>query len=536
MSDTTLARRLPWLLVFRAAVTTALLILTLVVDLADWPLGKVAGFLYLTVGASYLVVIVLGVLARARVAAAPLAAAHLTANVIAAIIAVQVTGGVESLFSFLYLLVVLDAAIIAGRGLALALASLCAVTYGTQLVFELYGVLRVTESETPPAGAFASAFIVHVAAFYLIALLAGHLAQLLESARQEVVSARSDLLRIEAFQAAVLESLPVGVMTLAGRMVRSANPAACRIFNLTSDKLVARPLPKELHALLDTDASLHEVVVELDGRRRHLAVGRGPLQLVSRGRETHEIVLVIEDRTEVKGLEKSLREQERLASIGQMAASIAHELRNPLAAISGSVELLSQERAGKAERAQLEAIVLREIARLNRLVTDLLFYARPRPAEYTRVDLVALVRDVCETLRRDVSFDRLRFELSGAPTLQWAADAGQIRQMMWNLLRNAADASPAGGVVEVDLSGPAANGGLASIVVRDHGAGVPAHVRERLFEPFVTTKSTGTGLGLAVVHRIVEAHQGSVALEDAAGGGTAARVLLPQDAGGKTRA
>ncbi len=528
MSDVSLARRLPWLLLFRATVATALLILTVVIDLADWPLGKAAGMLYFLVGGSYVVVIALGVLARAHIAARPLAAVHLAANLIAAIITVQVTGGVDSLFSFLYLLVVLDAAIIGGRGLALALASLCAATYGTLLVLDFYGIARLGRTELPAPAAFASALIVHVAAFYLIALLAGHLGQLLASARQEVASARNDLERIEAFQAAVLASLPVGVMTLHGAVVRSANPAACRILGRAASLLVGQRLPDALTGLLTAETARHEVVVELDSRPRHLSVGRAPLLSEAEGRLAEEMVLVIEDHTEVKTLEKTLRQQERLASIGQMAASIAHELRNPLAAISGSVELLGRQQTHSAERAQLEAIVLREIARLNRLVTDLLFYARPRPPEYTRVDLVGLVRDVCQALSRDASCDGLRFELSGATRLEIAVDAGQIRQMMWNLLRNAADASPAGGVVEVEVTVPGQDDGWAAIVVRDHGLGLPAVVRERLFEPFVTTKSTGTGLGLAVVQRIVEAHQGQVALRDAEGGGTAARVWLPE--------
>jgi two-component system sensor histidine kinase PilS (NtrC family) len=225
---------------------------------------------------------------------------------------------------------------------------------------------------------------------------------------------------------------------------------------------------------------------------------------------------------------ESLIAQERLASLGQLSAAIAHELRNPLAAISGSLELLMGECGPSERRRKLEAIVMREIERLDALVGDFLLYARPSPLEPTPTDLVALIRDLCEVLKSDAAWGDNPVCLEAPDVLEARVDAGQVRQMLWNLLRNALEASERGAVVDVALE---RMGSCARIVIRDHGAGLDPEIHEHLFEPFRTTKTRGTGLGLAMVERSVRAHGGDVVLRPADGGGTEARVLLPLEAG-----
>jgi two-component system sensor histidine kinase PilS (NtrC family) len=225
---------------------------------------------------------------------------------------------------------------------------------------------------------------------------------------------------------------------------------------------------------------------------------------------------------------------------------MAHEIRNPLAAISGSIQLLRAQGDGpgaRAEARRLMEIVLRETDRLNRLLTELLEYARPGPA---RLEAVALEEAVAEVL---AVFDASRPEgvevaLDLEPGLRLRADPGQLRQLLWNLVLNAAQALPAGGTIGVSArpagppqEGPGGRrnepeeGGWVELGVRDGGVGIPADVLDRIFEPFFTTKPGGTGLGLATVHRIVEEHGGSIRVQSAEGKGTGFQVRLPRAEG-----
>jgi two-component system sensor histidine kinase PilS (NtrC family) len=259
-------------------------------------------------------------------------------------------------------------------------------------------------------------------------------------------------------------------------------------------------------------------------------------------------VVIFQDVTEVVKMESELRRSERLAAIGELSASIAHEVRNPLAAISGSVQILRRrtgESEDEGENGRLMEIVIRETDRLNRLITDFLQYARPGPLRPETVTIGEAVEDVV------MMFDSVRptgvevaVELEDG--LQIDADPAQLRQLLWNLVLNASEAMPEGGTLrirtamlpretsqggaEIRRNGEldAKPAGWAEIVVADRGAGIPAEVRERIFDPFYTTKSNGSGLGLAAVHRIVEDHGGIVRLESEVGEGTTVRLKLPR--------
>jgi two-component system sensor histidine kinase PilS (NtrC family) len=220
-------------------------------------------------------------------------------------------------------------------------------------------------------------------------------------------------------------------------------------------------------------------------------------------------------------MEVAMQRAERLAAIGRLAAGVAHEIRNPLAAISGSIELLSQTAQSGADK-ELMSIVLREVERLNKLITELLEFARPRALETQRLDMAAALHEMLRVLDHDKRLEG-RVELR-APAAVWVeADPAQLKQVIWNLLRNAVEA---GGTGPIEVEARAATG-QAFLSVRDHGVGLTAEQRARLFEPFYSTKEGGTGLGLAMVHRIVEAHRGAIEVNAPADGGAAFTIVLP---------
>lgn len=221
-------------------------------------------------------------------------------------------------------------------------------------------------------------------------------------------------------------------------------------------------------------------------------------------------------------------EAERLAELGRIAAWLAHEIRNPLGSISGSVEMLRESTALTEEEKQLCAIVHREAARLNELVSDMLDLSRPRTAEIMDVDVAALVREVVSLARRSENGASITIETHGAddPVLA-RCDGAQIRQVLWNLVRNAVQASPENGRVDVRLNG----GERVELEVEDSGPGITDETRGRIFDAFYTTRSHGAGIGLAVVKRIIDEHApygASISVDSGASGGAVFRVVLPK--------
>ena len=245
-------------------------------------------------------------------------------------------------------------------------------------------------------------------------------------------------------------------------------------------------------------------------------------------------------------MERELRRSERLAAIGELAASIAHEIRNPLAAISGSTQMLRGAGRGPQsdrERQRLMEIVVRETDRLNSLITDFLNFARPRPLQRTPVDLCAAVEEVIKMFQ-SAKPTGVRVHCDLRPGLHADADPTQVRQLLWNLVLNAAQAMPETGTLRIssrELAGAAPQepgsgrrnenaeeGAWAEIVIADDGVGIPPEMMERIFDPFFTTRPEGTGLGLPTVHRIVEDHGGTLHIDSCPGSGTTVSVRLPR--------
>ncbi|MGZ3405506.1 MAG: two-component system sensor histidine kinase NtrB [Polyangia bacterium] len=256
--------------------------------------------------------------------------------------------------------------------------------------------------------------------------------------------------------------------------------------------------------------------------QRTLGVSLSPL--VDSGGRTVGRIVNFQDLTELRRMEAAMQRTERLAAVGRLAAGIAHEIRNPLAAISGSIELLSQTMQGDGakENKELMSIVIREVDRLNGLITELLEFARPRSLETERLDVAATMAEMLKVFENDKRLGDVRVELVAADAVFVEADPSQLRQVVWNLLRNAAEAAPRQ-TITVEVR---ADAEFASLTVRDRGPGISPEHRARMFEPFFSTKEGGTGLGLATVHRIVEEHKGTVELDCPASGGTAVTVKL----------
>jgi two-component system sensor histidine kinase PilS (NtrC family) len=374
--------------------------------------------------------------------------------------------------------------------------------------------------------------------FVAVALLSGTLAEGWRTADARLEDASHELEDLRAFNEHVIDSLLSGLVT-ADRDLRvlTFNRSAAEITGLTAAQAVGHDatevlqLPLSLRARLTDLADRRSLRSDLefrttDGRRIDVGMTASTIAFPS-GRSGY--LFTFQDVTDVKRLERHARVQQRLAAVGEMAAGIAHEIRNPLASMSGSIQVLRQELPLSEDQAQLMDIVLKESERLNDTIRSFLAYARPQKFAVTRLDIAKVVQDAALLLRNsaEVHADHV-VDVDLPPEPVWyEADENQVRQIIWNLATNGLRAMPAGGrlVLSVKSSGSLEDGELV-LTVADQGGGIAAEELDGLFQPFRSSFERGTGLGLAIVHRIVTDYGGTIQVSSTVGVGTTVRVLL----------
>jgi two-component system sensor histidine kinase PilS (NtrC family) len=460
---------------------------------------------------------------------------------------VHVTGGSDSVFSFLYVMVVAYAAVLFDPRLSVVAAVLGSVAYGASLVALSRGWGTLDPVFPPPSlGLAAADAAVKACALLVVAALASGLSRELVRADRALDERTRDFGRLRDLHELTVQSLGSGLLTVDPEgIVRSFNREAQRITGVPHTEAVGRPidelLPGAEELLREGGERQRERLAFADaqGEPHHLGFACSVLR-DAEGRPSGHVV-IFQDITAIVEMENELRRSERLAAVGALAAGIAHEVRNPLASISGSVQMLSSGLPEEDhEQRRLMAIVLRETDRLDLLISDFLHYARPSPPKREPVDLSVLTGELCEmydTARpTGVSAD---FVVPRG--LRIFADADQLRQLLWNLLLNAGQAMADDGELLIEARRVGAqeaspdgrnhgNGGASAqveITVSDTGSGIAPELLDRVFDPFFTTKAGGSGLGLAMVHRIVEANEGTVNVESELGKGTTFRVRLP---------
>lgn len=496
----------------------------------------------------------------------PFAMANIALDLALVSALVLFSGGSESVFTFLYVVVPVYAAVLlSGRG-AVVSSILAGGAYAGILLVERGGWLGMPVEAAPDA-VLAMRWTVHTGGLVLVAALASVLVGEIERAGRALDERTSDLAKLRTLHERTVESLVSGLLTVddAG-LVTSFNPEAERITGRARGDACGQPVEAILpgvEAIVDptvlgrSGARARLPYTNHRGERLHLGVGAYILREDGAGAGGR--VVIFQDVSEVVEMEDELRRSERMAAIGTLAASIAHEIRNPLAAISGSIQML-RARSGpeSSEPARLMDIAVREVDRLNHLITDFLGYARPAPLQPEAVEVGTLIGEVID-LARPSAGSQVRLGADIAPGLQVLADPERLRQVLWNLVLNGIEAMPDGGTLQVRTSDPGPEhrdlgevGGLSQggdspgrrepegkgawveVEVMDQGVGVDAEIAERIFDPFFTTKSGGSGLGLPTVHRIIEEHGGSIRMERSTEGwSTVMKIRLPKPEGAR---
>jgi two-component system sensor histidine kinase PilS (NtrC family) len=468
---------------------------------------------------------------------------------------IYITGGVTSYFSSLFLLPIIAASTVRFRRGAVQVALLTAVLYMALVSGQYLDVFvrllpaswqLVTAVELPSLRVAQYTVAINLFGFIAVALLAGSRAEGLRSAGARLESASHEIEDLRAYNEYVIDSLLSGLVTAdASGRVLTLNRAATHITGLTPEQAIGADigevlqLPPQLRSGLNALGESRSVRHDLQYRtadRRLLDIGMTVTTMALPIGGTG-FLLTFQDVTDMKRLERHARLQQRLAAVGEMAAGIAHEIRNPLASMSGSIQVLRQELPLSEEQAQLMDIVLRESERLNDTIRSFLAYARPQRFAVARLDVAKVVQDTALLLRNssDVKEHHVVDVEVPAEPVWFEADEHQVKQIVWNLATNGLRAMPSGGrltlAVTTDYASDPLNADADVVLsVEDQGCGIPAEDVDGIFQPFRSSFDKGTGLGLAIVHRIVTDYNGVIQVSSTVGTGTTVRVRLPMRA------
>ena len=454
------------------------------------------------------------------------------ADLIMVTLVVHVTGGIDSSLNFLYPLVIVVACMLLPRSWGYLSAALAFILFGTILELDYYSFMPSYSTSHPKLKALQVVIFVNLFAFFGIAYLAGLLMNKLRQVDVQLKDASGALEDLQALHESIVQSMSGGVITTGlDGCITLVNRAARQLLEISEtdlrgrsvDDLFQDPLPH-----FGSDRGNAEVrYVTPNGFRKTFRVLVSALNLSARG--DVGFVYSFDDLTEIRRLEREVRMQDRLAAVGRLAAAIAHEIRNPLTSIAGSVSMLSEGASLNAEERHLLQIVIRESDRLNKIITDFLAYSRGKQYRFERANLVPLLQDTLTLLEHRLTAENspITIARSFASSEAWVlADGDKLKQVFWNLCENALRAMKSkGGSLTVAL---VERGTEWEMSFSDTGVGFNPQQIEKLFEPFQSNFEGGTGLGLAIVYQIVQAHEGKVWARSALGKGTSFVLRLRQ--------
>ncbi len=457
-------------------------------------------------------------------------------DVVYATVLIHFTGGASSIFTLLYIFPIITSGILHMRRGALLTAAVTSVLFGLLVNFEFYRLIPPSDwpwvspwgRDTP--GYLLWVLVVHFTFFFLVAILASTGAEQLQKIKISLTRRETDYQRLSDLYTSIVRSIPSGIMTTDEMdRITFVNSAAVILLGVSPSDLINTPL-KRVFPVVHNDVRTSRVrretyltVKEINGDKRHMELTVSDLQRennVPSGR-----LVVFQDVTQVRKMEERVKLSEKQAAFVRIAAGMAHEIRNPLASLRGATELLSEPSSGRGHQKKLLGIVIRESDRLNSLLGDFLLTVGSQQPKKARVILTDLVEETVDLFATE---PRVRLGISLETLIhkgvEVEGDSTRLRQAVWNLLANALDATPDGGVIRVVLE---SESGQAILKVEDSGPGIPPEIRDRIFEPFTTTKGKGTGLGLSLVLSTVEAHNGTVEAESTSRTGSLFIIRLP---------
>jgi two-component system, NtrC family, sensor histidine kinase PilS len=454
---------------------------------------------------------------------------------------VWATGDVTSPYTVLYIIVIAVASLLLGPRAAILTSVGCVLSFTGVSLFAATGLLpRFSQLSNVPSRIKTIQTIgLNDVAFFVVGLLAARLAERQSRYDVELSEATQTLANLRALHERIVESIRSGVITtdLEGR-IYTFNTAAEEITGYRVADVIGKEATiffgeldeRVQHSLRAAAAGEPTPRFEADclsSDGLHLRLGFGISPLFSESGETTGLVTTFQDLTDVRAMEETSRRQDRLAAVGRVAAGIAHEIRNPLAAMRGAIQVLHSDTQPDSSEAELMQIILRESDRLNKIIADFLTYARPHAGAFNAIDLRESLSETFTLLRHSpeiIDGHILESALPDEPVMV-NADSARLKQVFWNLARNAIQAMPDGGTLRAETR--IKSTGRIRITFSDTGNGMTPEQVERLFEPFSSSTSGGTGLGLSIVYQIIRDHGGTINVRSIEGEGTTITMEIP---------
>ncbi len=525
----------------RIVVITSLLLAALIIQFTAEIVLPI-NYIYFFAGTGYVLSVVYIILGSRIASRAVNLYIQMAGDVFLETMLVYFTGGLDSPFSFLYLVTIITASMLLYRRGGLVVASGSVVLYGGLADLVYFGFLP-----SPPQSFFASTqwslvrlyvnLATNVAGFYATALLTSYISEKLRSTYEELDVNRQSLARLRALNENVVASIPSGLLTLdADGSIAFANPAAGEILAREPRAMVGRHIVDlglftregwdQRTRILATSPTVRGEINHYPRGDEYIVLGYAITPLRTLEGAPAGVTFIFQDLTEMKKLETQVRMKDRMAAVGELSAGIAHEIRNPLAAIAGSVQVLRSSSQLSAQEKRLMSIILKESERLNKTIADFLRFVKPHEKRDLEFDIAASLVETMELLSNSA-------EIGGTHRISWTIDPSsffvigdpdQIRQVFWNLARNAIQAMPEGGTLRVTSC---VEGSELVIRFADEGRGMTEREIRSLFEPFRTTAPSGTGLGLAISYRIIQEHGGRIEVASVPDAGTTITVVLP---------
>ncbi len=470
------------------------------------------------------------------------------------------TGGRESFFPTAYIFSIIGSSIILYKRGALFSASLSSFLYGLLLFLQLHHwIYPFGQRPSYDESQIFYPLILYIAAFYIVAFLSSTISEELKKKKKELIQKQEDYDQLETFNRTIIQSLDSGLLTIdLNGKINFFNRTAEKILNLdgegSRDTSIYDLFPRindvieALHKRKEQEEAVHyqryeTLFTNFEGKKVHLGFSISPLTGPEDALIGH--TLIFQDITRFKEMEEQMKRVDKMAAVGLLAAGMAHEVRNPLASLSGSIQMLKSELVLDKSQQHLMEIILRESERLNALITDFLLFAHPPQTHKKPWEISKLLEETIDLWVHSPAFHDGIQVIHPHPheDIKAMIDSDQMKQAFWNLLINAAQAMSDGGEIRIQvekgknhLGGknfswafPSKGKEWIKISIADSGGGIPPEEKEKIFEPFYTTKEGGTGLGLSIVHKIIENHNGVIKVESEVGKGSTFTLFIPAE-------